>query len=132
MKIPKRLIWGTVIGWILGLGLLVADVVTDFPLDGYGAGALSVAILQSVRIYQLCKHPEKLKAYQCENEDERNIWLSQKSYATALWISIAAEYMLSIVFALMKKEDWQMLMACTACFQVLLISGAYLFYRKRY
>lgn len=118
-KLALSLFW-----MLLGLALIVlsvTEVLKSSYVSGLGGGLLAVGALQSLRWYRCLKNPEVREKYETEVNDERNRFLSSKSWAWTGYIVVLIEGFGSVIAMLLGREQLQQMLAFSVC----LIVGVY-------
>ncbi len=93
---------------------------------------LICVILKAIQQRRLLKDPEKSKALENKYQDERVIFIAQKSYSFAFWLSVYSEFVGILVTMYMKLDNYTNLLSIIVCVQLLLYVGASFFYSKKY
>ncbi|MDR0846160.1 MAG: hypothetical protein LBN08_01465 [Lactobacillales bacterium] len=99
-KIEQRVKWNVVIGSIftvIGLvGLFKLETITQASLSGAIFAAALVVTISQIRIF---KNPELMKKYAVIKLDERNVFITQRSYVAATLVMAAVLGLISIFAA---------------------------------
>ena len=133
MKIKIRLIWG--VFWIvLGLTLTVLGIMgrIDSYWSGMGGGVLAVGVLQMVRYVKYMSNEEYREQTDVANKEERNRFISNKSWAWTGYLCVFICAAGSIVFKLIGREDLMMFASLSVCLILVVYWVCYLILGRKY
>jgi len=85
-------------------------------LSGFGTGIMAVGVVFIFHKKMIESDPDKAKAYEINEKDERNIQINEKASYAAWYVTLLALAALSLVFLVMGK-----MMACLLSISVLLV-----------
>ena len=131
-NLKKRLTataFGTI---ILGIGLLVSGIFVSERLEYMGSAILAVGIIKIARLILLFKNPKKYKEYETAYSDERNVYIAQKSYAAAFWVSVYAEFAALIGFSIAKDAQAASFLGFIICAQMIVFIAFYRIFGRKY
>lgn len=97
-----------------------------------GFAMLFVMAVRIVRDGRIIRDEEKLRQLEIAQKDERNIYLAQKSYSWAFWISIWAEYAALLVFSFMDLTVYSKIFAYIVCIQLIIYVILRAVFNKKY
>lgn len=97
-----------------------------------GVAMLFVIAVRIVRDGRIIKDEEKLRQLEIDQKDERNIYLAQKSYSWAFWISIWVEYAALLVCIFMDLTVYFKIFAYIVCIQLIIYVILRTVFNKRY
>lgn len=81
---------------------------------GAGTGLVLVGIVQAIRLWRLCRDPEKLREYEVSRNEERTQFITDKAVKMVFFISVIAEYLGGITALLLGQS----LLGMVLCWQV--------------
>lgn len=129
-KLALSIFW-IVLGTAL-LALSIAEVLDSNYCSGFGGGLLAVGILQLKKNLKYGRDPEYRKMVDTEQNDERNRFLSMKSWSWTGLIVIIVFGIGTIVSMLLEKHTLQLFFAYSVCFILLVYWIAYLIASRKY
>ncbi len=98
--IKKKMLYMAVIA-LAGAGMLAMGIVQgNAQMSGVGSGMLAVAILKLFQYFRIMKDPEKVRQLEVVQNEERLVFLANKSAAVTLYVLIIIAYiaMLALMF----------------------------------
>ena len=114
-------------GALITVGLIFENMLLS---TGTTLGILAMAL--AVKFFFIFRDPKKLAALETSSRDERMIFVAQKSYSFAFWISLVAEYAAVCVLYGLKMEPTAMILNYVICFQAIAYVVSYLYFNKKY
>lgn len=117
---------------ILGGGLLVSGIFVSEQLTYMGVAMLAIGLLKLLRLVSLFKNPKRCKEYETACSDERNAYITQKSYAAAFWITLYAEFAALIGFSVCKNEQNASALGFIICAQMIIFIIFYRIFSRKY
>ncbi|MBR5598290.1 MAG: hypothetical protein IKW30_12940 [Lachnospiraceae bacterium] len=129
----KRLI-ASIIEIIVGGVLLVSSFFgkVDEFWSGMGTSLLLIGVIflvKNIKYNMDIKYREKIDI---EYNDERNKYLSLKSWAWAGYIFVLCGAVATIVFKIIGKEDCMMLSSASVCFIMILYWISHMYLKRKY
>lgn len=120
-NVKKRLIINRIIAITISIAVAVFGVIfKNEQVRDMGIAMIFVVGVMTVRMCFVFKNKEKMHEYEVSYTDERIAYISNKSYAITLWVSIYAEFLAMIVLMLTGKEDLGMICSYFVCGQLLI------------
>ena len=99
---------------------------------GMGTALLIVGVLFLIRMIKYKTNFEYREKYDIEINDERNKYLSSKSWAWAGYLFVLSEAIGSIVFKILGKEELMMMASGSVCLIMVLYWISYSILKKKY
>lgn len=133
MKLKTRMILNRVIVFILGVLFIgigfLKNIDTFVPI---GVAMVACTVFQLIRQWKYLFDPDKMKELENTYNDERVVFIAQKSYSFAFWMSVYAEFAGMLVTMYLGMENIAFIISVIVCFQVLVYAVANIFYSKKY
>ena len=133
MELKRKIIAARVITFIMAAVFIVMGVIGKKELlytIGISMGVISV--IETIRFIRLFKNKEKFEEYKNSYYDERNIFLAQKSYSFAFWVSVVAEFIALAVLAYLGRNSASALFGYVICAQMLIYLAARAVFSRKY
>lgn len=127
-----RLILNRIITFVIGVAVLIMGINDNEQMIYMGAAMIIAAIAMTVKTVILLKDKEKFQRYENGCKDERNVFIAQKSYSFAFWISVYCEFIAMCVYTYLKMGSIASAIAYVICAQIILYAGAWHYYRRKY
>ena len=133
MRLKKRLFLNRAITIILGIFIIGIGIIKDIATFlTMGTAMIICALLQLVKQRGTLSDTDKMKELENVYKDERVIFIAQKSYSFAFWLSVYAEFIGILVSMYLGMENIYYALSLVVCFQMLAYVTANIFYGKRY
>ena len=116
----------------MGVTLTVIGLIFENMLLSTGTTLGILALALAVKFFFIFRDPKRLEALETSSRDERNIFVAQKSYSFAFWVSLVAEYVTVCVLYALKMEPTAMILNYVICFQAIAYVVSYLYFNKKY
>ena len=117
---------------LMGASLIAVGLIYENMLLSTGTTLGILAIALAVRFFFIARDPKKLEALETSSRDERTIFVAQKSYSFAFWLSIVAEYAAVCVLYGLRMEPAAMILNYVICFQAVAYVVSYIHFNKKY
>ena len=117
---------------LIAAGMTAVGFIYENMLLSTGISLAIIAVVMAVRFAFIARNPKKMAALETSSRDERTIFVAQKSYSFAFWISIVAEYVAVCVLYGLKMEPTAMILNYVICFQALAYVVSYLYFNRKY
>ena len=108
----------------LSLALTALDVLDGGFLSGFysgiGGGLLAAGISGAVSIGRLLKDPERLRAAEVKETDERNQAVALRALSATAWLLLAVLYVVLMVSVFFSQTVFWTVFCLGACFYVIL------------
>ncbi len=128
----KRLILNRIITFVIGIAVLILGIDNNEQMIYMGAAMIIAAIAMTIKTVILLKDKEKLKKYENGCKDERNIFIAQKSYSFAFWVSVYCEFIAMCVYSYLKMGSIASAIAYVICGQIIIYAAAWHYFRRKY
>lgn len=133
MKLRTRIILNRAIVFILGVLIIGMGLLKDkeafLPM---GIAMVICTVFQLVKQWKFLFDDNKMKELENTYNDERVIFIAQKSYSLALWVSVYAEFIGILVTMYLGMENISSVISFIVCFQVIIYVVASIFYSKKF
>ena len=120
---------------LLGLTLIaltVADVLNDSVFSGMGGALTAIGALRCVQQHRFRKDPEYRRKIETEERDERNQFLSMKSWKIAGTATVIIMGTGSLIAAFTGHRTEQLMLAYSVCLLVAAYWISYLVLARKY
>lgn len=133
MYSTRKLIWYFVMLFI-GLSLIVLAALgyIENYFSGFGSGLSSVAIVKIVLAIKYRKDEEYAKKKDLSENDERNIFISNKAKSWSFFLTILIFAILTVVLMSLGYEYYSLICSFEVCLMLIIYFIAYLILRKKY
>ncbi len=131
MNIKTKIILGEIIKLVLAATFMLMGYGKNDEVFSIGIVILVIIVVRLPMNIRLLCNEEKLKAFQIASKDERNVYISNKSYAMAFWISVLAEWVAFMVMMFLNIKEHTFL-AYIICIQLLLYVIIRMIYNRKY
>ena len=133
MKLKTRIILNRVIIFVLGVLFICVGLLQNIEsFVPMGTAMVICTALQLARQWKFLFSPEKMKELENTYNDERLLFIAQKSYSFAFWVSVFAEFVSIIVTMYLRLENISSVLSMVVCFKILIYAVANLFYSRKY
>lgn len=133
MKLRKRLILNRVITFVLGVAFICLGIFKGIETFIPMGVAMSVCcVLQLIKQWKVLFNDKKLKELENMYNDERTVFIANKSYSFSFWVSVYAEFIGMVVVLYMGLENISVILGGLICFQTFIYVVSNMFYQKRY
>lgn len=129
-KLTLSIVW-IVLGAAL-LALSIADVLDSSFYSGFGGGFLAVGVLQLIRNVKYGRNAEYREKVDVEQNDERNRFISMKTWSWTGLILILTFGIGVIVSLIIGQHMLQLFFAYSICFILLVYWITYLIVSRKY
>jgi len=117
-------------------GILCLPVALFAPVDdrtrgfftGMGSALILVGLVQSIRLFQISRDPEKVRDYEVSRNEERTRFIMDQAIRMTFFISIVAEYLAGLAALLLGQHTLGMGM----CFLVIGQTAVFFSLRRYY
>ena len=133
MKRDRRMIV-SIIWVVLGAALIALAFAgkVDVFWNGMGSGLLVVGALQLLRQYRFSKNEAYREKIEIEENDERNQFIRNKTWAWTGYLFVIIAAVLCIVFKIAGQEVLSFAASGAVCLMLVLYWISYLILRKKY
>ena len=133
MKRDRRMIV-SIIWVVLGAALIALAFAgkVDLFWNGMGSGLLVVGALQLLRQYRFSKNEAYREKIEIEENDERNQFIRNKTWAWTGYLFVIIAAVLCIVFKIAGQEVLSFAASGAVCLMLVLYWISYLILRKKY
>lgn len=133
MKLIKKRMQYMLIVMLAGAGMLAAGLIKqNTQMSGMGAGMLTVALLKLAQYFRIMRNPERVKELEIVQNEERLVFLANKSAALTLYALIAAAYIAMLALMLMGRSMAASIIAYVVCGALVIYLIAHAILNKRY
>ena len=117
---------------LIAAGMITVGLIYENMLLSTGISLAIIAAALTVRFILIARNPKKLEALEISSRDERTIFVAQKSYSFAFWLSLVAEYAAVCALYVLKMEPTAMILNYVICFQAAAYVVSYLYFNRKY
>lgn len=128
MNIKKRLILSWSITTVIGIVLLFFK--NDSTLFSIGVAMIIVNVLRMIKYIPILKNDEKYKELEKQCNDERNIYISRKSYSMAFWLTTVLEAIGIIILRFTEYLEYSYFLGYIICAQLIIYIIIFAIYKR--
>ena len=134
IKMKTKKLVACIIEIIVGVALLIASFLggVDEFWSGMGTSLFVIGVIFLIRNIRYKINIEYREKLDIEVNDERNKYISLKSWAWAGYLFVLCGAIGAIVFKLMGKEEFMMLSSASVCLIMMLYWISYMCLKKKY
>lgn len=128
MDLKKR----NIISWIItaAIGGVLLIFREDSVLFSMGIAMIFATIVRAIRFIPIFANEEKYEKLKKVYNDERNIYISRKSYSMSFCISAFAALIAMIILRFLHYEQYSIFLGYVICAQLLIYLIVHIIYRR--
>ncbi len=111
--------------FLIGIAALVYGIVIDVEqsafITGFGSGLGGTALVLIIKTIRDYSNPERRKATEIADTDERNIKIMTNSYALAFRICLLLQALATIVLVFLKESDLALCLAGASFLEMVIL-----------
>lgn len=130
----RQIMWFMVLfiagAMLVSLSFIRGDESTQ--ISSFGMGLCAVSIVKLIQFYRISKNPEFMKKYKIAQNEERYIYIAQKSGYFTYAVSIIVQFLVIFVLLIMNKESYAMIISGVMGVQIFVYLISYYVFSKKY